>query len=120
MGIRTLHRRAAVATAVVSALLRPVSVTAEEASTAQVRPARRSTRAPGPAARTARGIKGIKGAPAAASRGGAVDPPVHDNSTGLTCGLASERQCAPASPAKGTLMAATLRRAQELRRALTR
>lgn len=115
MGIRMVHRRTAVATAVVSALLAPVPAVAASASTAQVPAACRSTRNPDLAARLSRDIRA-----ALSSRQGTVSVAVHDDRTGLTCALASERQYDSASVAKVTIMEGTLRRADELRRTLTK
>lgn len=114
MGIRMLHRRTAIATAVVSALLAPVPAVAASASTAQVPATCRSTRNPDLAARMSRDIRAVL-----SSRQGTVAVAVHDDSTDLTCALASERQYDSASVAKVTIMEATLHRADELRRTLT-
>ncbi|WP_189187648.1 serine hydrolase [Streptomyces albiflavescens] len=121
MGIRTLHRRTAVATvvvlgatAVVSALLAPIPAVAAEAGTAQVPAACRSPRDPELAARLSRDIQA-----ALSSREGTVSVAVQDDDTGLTCALASERQYDSASIAKVVIMEGTLRRAEELGRALT-
>ncbi|MFF4354172.1 serine hydrolase [Streptomyces sp. NPDC001530] len=120
MGIRMLHRTAIAtavvlaATAVVSAPLAPVPAVAAEAGTAQVPPACRSARDPDLAARMSRDIQ-----KALVSREGTVSVAVHDDTTGLTCALASERQYDSASVAKVTIMEGTLRRAEELGRKLT-
>ncbi|MFJ1607435.1 serine hydrolase [Streptomyces sp. NPDC088253] len=114
MGTSMRNRRTAMATAVVSALLAPVPAVAASASTAQVPAACRSTRNPELAARMSRDI----GA-ALSSRRGTVAVAVRDDNRDLTCALASERQYDSASVAKLTIMEATLRRADELRRTLT-
>ncbi|AVH61525.1 hypothetical protein C4B68_30260 [Streptomyces dengpaensis] len=116
-----LHSRTAAATAVViaatavvSALLAPIPAVAAEASTAQVPPVCSSTRDPDLAARMSSDIQA-----ALSSREGTVSVAVHDDDTGLTCALASERQYDSASVAKVTIMEGTLRRAEELGRKLT-
>ncbi|WP_369245873.1 serine hydrolase [Streptomyces sp. R41] len=121
MGIRMLHCRTAMATAVVlaatavvSALLAPIPAVAAEASTAQVPAACRSTSDPDLAARLSRDIQAEL-----SSRQGTVSVTVHDDDTGLTCALASERQYDSASIAKVMIMEGTLRRAEELGRTLT-
>jgi beta-lactamase class A len=114
MGIRTLNRRTAIATAVVSALLAPIPAVAAHASTAQVPAVCRSTRDPDLAARMSRDIQA-----ALSSRQGTVSVAVHDDDTGLTCALASTRQYDSASVAKVVIMEGALRRAEELGRRLT-
>jgi beta-lactamase class A len=114
MGIRMLHGRTAMATAVVSALLAPIPALAASASTAQVPVACRSARDPDLAARMSRDLRA-----ALLSRRSTVSLAVHDEDTGLTCALASERQYDSASVAKVTIMEGTLLRAEKLRRTLT-
>ncbi|MEU8981427.1 serine hydrolase [Streptomyces sp. NPDC048309] len=121
MGIRMLHGRTAIATAVVfaatavaSALLAPIPAVAAEAGTAQVPVDCSSTRDPDLAAQMSRDIQA-----ALSSRQGTVSVAVRDDETGLTCSLASERQYDSASVAKVMIMEGVLRRAQELGRKLT-
>ncbi|MEU2861353.1 serine hydrolase [Streptomyces mirabilis] len=114
MGIHMLHRRTAMATAIVSALLAPVPAVAARASTAQVPPACRSTRNPELAARMSRDIRAVL-----SSRQGTVAMAVRDDHSDLTCALASERRYDSASVVKVTIMEATLQRADELQRSLT-
>ncbi|MFF2515067.1 serine hydrolase [Streptomyces sp. NPDC058086] len=115
MGTSMLNRRTALATAVVSALLAPVPAVAASASTAQVPAACRSTRNPELAARMSRDIRTVL-----SSRQGTVAVAVRDDISDLTCAFASERQYDSASVVKLTIMEATLRRADELRRTLTK
>ncbi len=114
MGIHMLHRRTAMATAIVSALLAPVPAVAARASTAQVPAACRSTRNPELAARMSRDIRAVL-----SSRQGTVAMAVRDDNSDLTCALASERRYDSASVVKVTIMEATLQRADELQRSLT-
>ena len=114
MGIRMLHRRTAMATAVVSALLAPAPAVAAGASTAQVPAACRSTQNPDLAARMSRDIRA-----ALSSRRGTVAVAVRDDNSDLTCALASERRYDAASVVKVTIMEAALRRADDLQRTLT-
>jgi hypothetical protein len=121
MGIRTLRCRTAIATgvvfaatAVVPVLLAPIPAVAAGAGTAQVPAACRSSRDPDLAARMSRDIRAVL-----SSRRGTVSVAVHDDDTGLTCALASERQYDSASVAKVMIMEGALRRAEELGRRLT-
>ncbi|MET7384525.1 serine hydrolase [Streptomyces sp. NPDC005529] len=126
MGIRTLHRRTAmsatvvvatvtVTAAVVPVLFAPVSAVAANAGTAQVPAVCRAPRDPDLAARMSRDLQA-----ALSARRGAVSVAVHDDRTGLSCAVASDRQYDAASIAKVMIMEGVLRRAESLRRGLTR
>lgn len=126
MGIRTLHRRTAMSTtvvvtvvsvtaAVVPVLLAPVPAIAADAATAQLPVVCRAPRDPDLAARMARDLQA-----ALSARRGTVSVAVHDDGTGLSCAIADDRQYDAASVAKVMIMEGALRRAESLRRRLTR
>src|SRR5438309_4147184 len=114
MGICRLHRSTALATPVVSAMLAPIPAVAAGASTAQLPPTCRSARDPDPAARMSRDIRA-----ALSSRRGTLSTALHDEGTDLNCALAEERPYDSVS-VKILIMEAALRRAEDLRRRLTR
>ncbi|MFI6940885.1 serine hydrolase [Streptomyces sp. NPDC050418] len=114
------HWRPAVAAAVASALIAPISAVSAEAAVrrgapvAPLAPACRSPRDPGLAARMSKDIRA-----ALSSREGTVSVAVHDDDSDLWCALDAGRQYDAASVAKVLIMETVLWRAEQLRRKLT-